>query len=86
MKRFTSPFFFLLFFLISTVSFAQTSNIWSEEPPDNIKNLKFMTPTELEQQFLSSQKLPAFIRPACILFTPMRPHKVQSAVAQHPRA
>ncbi|MFO0468918.1 MAG: hypothetical protein ACK5ZX_06385 [Bacteroidota bacterium] len=61
MKRFTSPFFFLFFFLISTVSFAQTSNIWSEEPPDNIKNLKFMTPTELEQQFLSSQKLPAFI-------------------------
>jgi hypothetical protein len=60
MKRINSPFFFLFFFLISTVSFAQTSNIWSEEPPDNIKDLKFMTPTELEQQFLSSQKLPAF--------------------------
>lgn len=60
MKRINSPFFFLFFFLISTVSFAQTSNIWSEEPPDNVKNLKFMTPTELEQQFLSSQKLPAF--------------------------
>jgi hypothetical protein len=60
MKRINSPFFFLFFFLISTGSFAQTSNIWSEEPPDNIKDLKFMTPTELEQQFLSSQKLPAF--------------------------
>ena len=60
MKRINSPFFFLFFFLISTGSFAQTSNIWSEEPPDNVKNLKFMTPTELEQQFLSSQKLPAF--------------------------
>lgn len=60
MKRINSPFFFLFFFLISIVSFAQTSNIWSEEPPDNIKDLKFMTPTELEQQFLSSQKLPAF--------------------------
>jgi len=60
MKRINSPFFFLFFFLICTGSFAQTSNIWSEEPPDNVKNLKFMTPTELEQQFLSSQKLPAF--------------------------
>jgi len=60
MKRINSPFFFLFFFLISTGSFAQTSNIWSEEPPDNIKDLKFMTPTELEQQLLSSQKLPAF--------------------------
>ena len=60
MKRINSSFFFLFFFLICTGSFAQTSNIWSEEPPDNVKNLKFMTPTELEQQFLSSQKLPAF--------------------------
>jgi len=60
MKRINSPFFFLFLFLICTGSFAQTSNIWSEEPPDNVKNLKFMTPTELEQQFLSSQKLPAF--------------------------
>jgi len=60
MKRINSPFFFLFFFLICTGSFAQTSNIWSEEPPDNVKNIKFMTPTELEQQFLSSQKLPAF--------------------------
>jgi hypothetical protein len=60
MKRINSSFFFLFFFLICTGLFAQTSNIWSEEPPDNVKNLKFMTPTELEQQFLSSQKLPAF--------------------------
>jgi hypothetical protein len=60
MKRITSNFFFLFFFITYTGSFAQTSNIWSEEPPDNVKNLKFMTPTELEQQFLSSQKLPAF--------------------------
>jgi len=58
MKRITSNFIFL--FLICTGIFAQTNNIWSEEPPDNIKNLKFMTPTELEQQFLSSQKIPAF--------------------------
>ena len=58
MKRITSNFIFL--FLICTGMFAQTNNIWSEEPPDNIKNLKFMTPTELEQQFLSSQKIPAF--------------------------
>jgi len=48
MKRITSNFIFL--FLICTGMFAQTNNIWSEEPPDNIKNLKFMTPTELEQQ------------------------------------
>jgi len=60
MKKITSNFFFLFFLITYTGSFAQSSNIWSEEPPDNVKNLKFMTPTELEQQFLSSQKLPAF--------------------------
>ncbi|MDP4699917.1 MAG: hypothetical protein NWS66_08225 [Saprospiraceae bacterium] len=60
MKRITSPFFFLFFFLICTGSFGQNITIPTEENPDNIKDLKFMTPTELEQQFLSSQKLPAF--------------------------
>lgn len=60
MKRITSNFLFLFLFITCSGLFAQTNNIWSEEPPDNIKNLKFMTPTELEQQFLSSQKLPAF--------------------------
>lgn len=60
MKRITSNFLFLFLFITCSGLFAQTNNIWSEEPPDNIKDLKFMTPTELEQQFLSSQKLPAF--------------------------
>jgi hypothetical protein len=60
MKRITSPFFFLFFFLICTGSFGQNITIPTEENPDNIKDLNFMTPTELEQQFLSSQKLPAF--------------------------
>lgn len=60
MKSITSPFFFLFFFLVCTVSFGQNVTIPTEENPDNIKDLKFMTPTELEQQFLSSQKLPAF--------------------------
>lgn len=60
MKRITSPFFFFFFFLICTGSFGQNITIPTEENPDNIKDLKFMTPTELEQQFLSSQKTPAF--------------------------
>jgi hypothetical protein len=60
MKRINSPFFFLFFFLICTGSFGQTSNIFDDQAPDHVKDLKFMTPTELEQQFLSSQKLPAF--------------------------
>lgn len=60
MKRITLNFLFLFLFITCSGLFAQTNNIWSEEPPDNIKDLKFMTPTELEQQFLSSQKLPAF--------------------------
>ena len=60
MKRITSPFFFLFFFLICTGSFGQNITIPTEENPDNIKDLKFMTPTELMQQFSASQKNPAF--------------------------
>ena len=51
---------FLIFLLFSCQLFSQGTQIWSEEPPDNIKDLKFMTPTELIQQFSASQKVPAF--------------------------
>jgi hypothetical protein len=50
----------LILALFDLSLFGQTNNIWSEEPPDNLKNLKFMTPAQLNQEFLSSQKLPAF--------------------------
>jgi hypothetical protein len=51
---------FLIFLLFSCQLFSQGTQIWSEEPPDNIKDLKFMTPTELNQQFSTYQKVPAF--------------------------
>jgi hypothetical protein len=60
MKNFISGGLILFFMTVVGQLISQTSGVLDEQAPDHIKDLKFMTPTELEQQFLSSQKLPAF--------------------------
>lgn len=60
MKNFISGGLILIFMTVVGQLISQTSGIFDDQAPDHIKDLKFMTPTELNQQFLASQKTPAF--------------------------
>lgn len=60
MKNFISGGLILIFMTVVGQLVSQTSGVLDEQAPDHIKDLKFMTPTELNQQFLASQKTPAF--------------------------
>lgn len=60
MKNFISGGLILIFMTVVGQLVSQTSGVLDEQAPDHIKDLKFMTPTELNQQFSASQKTPAF--------------------------
>lgn len=60
MKNFISGGLILIFMTVVGQLISQTSGVLDEQAPDHIKDLKFMTPTELNQQFSASQKTPAF--------------------------
>ena len=60
MKNFISGGLILFFMTVVGQLISQTSGVLDEQAPDHIKDLKFMTPTELMQQFSASQKNPAF--------------------------
>lgn len=61
MKNFISGGLILIFMTVVGQLISQTSGIFDDQAPDHIKDLKFMTPTELNQQFLASLKIPAFV-------------------------